>query len=72
MDGQLISIRNVFDELQKQDDEICTWSKGIMHCFQSVDDQETQMNFRAIANYVQQEYAQDIKIAYHTFKNSYQ
>ncbi len=57
MDGQLISIRNVFDELQKQDDEICTWSKGIMHCFQSVDDQETQMNFRAIANYVQQEYA---------------
>ncbi|HEK0449960.1 TPA: DUF4411 family protein [Proteus mirabilis] len=56
IDGQLISIRNVFDELQKRDDEICSWSKNIRHCFQSIDDQETQVHFRAIANYVQKEY----------------
>ncbi|WP_140919054.1 DUF4411 family protein [Limnobaculum xujianqingii] len=56
VDGQLISIRNVFDELQKRDDEVCTWSKNIKQFFQNVDDRETQRYFGDIANYVQKEY----------------
>ncbi|HCQ8178241.1 TPA: DUF4411 family protein [Morganella morganii] len=55
--GEVISIRNVYDELQKRDDKVCDWSNEIKHCFQSVDDHDTQKTFSEIANYVFTEYS---------------
>ncbi|HFD6683184.1 DUF4411 family protein [Providencia sp. PROV036] len=56
-EGKLISIKHVYDELQKQSDDVCNWSKQLRDLFQTVNDENTQKNFADIANYVQQEYS---------------
>ena len=55
--GELISIRNVYDEIASKDDVIFDWLRDRKHYFGSVDDENTQKNFAAIANYVQKEYS---------------
>jgi len=54
--GELISIRNVYDEISHKDDVIYDWLKDRKPFFSPVDDELTQRNFSDIANYVQSEY----------------
>lgn len=55
--GELISIRNVYDEIAHKDDDIFNWLKERKHFFGSIDDENTQRNFAEIVNYVQKEYS---------------
>ncbi|WP_145484612.1 DUF4411 family protein [Yersinia aldovae] len=55
--GELISIKNVYDEISHKDDAIYEWVKERRPFFGAVDDEITQKNFAEIANYVQTEYS---------------
>ncbi|NIG74705.1 DUF4411 family protein [Klebsiella sp. Ap-873] len=55
--GELISIRNVYDEIAHRDDAIFDWLKDRRPFFGPVDDEATQKHFAEIANYVQREYS---------------
>lgn len=54
--GELISIKNVYDEISHKDDVIYEWLKDRKPFFSAVDDEITQKNFSDIANFVQSEY----------------
>ncbi|BEM41764.1 DUF4411 family protein [Serratia marcescens] len=55
--GELVSIRNVYDEIAHKDDAIFDWLKARKPYFGAVSDEATQRNFADIANYVQVEYS---------------
>ncbi|XBS69909.1 DUF4411 family protein [Acerihabitans sp. KWT182] len=54
--GELISIRNVYDEIAYKDEYIFDWLKDRKSFFGSVDDEQTQIYFGQVVNYVQKEY----------------
>ncbi|WP_147198562.1 DUF4411 family protein [Pantoea sp. CCBC3-3-1] len=54
--GELLSIKNVYDEIAHRDDPIYDWVKDRKIFFSAVDDEATQRNFADIAKYVQTEY----------------
>ncbi|QTL41113.1 DUF4411 family protein [Xenorhabdus budapestensis] len=56
-EGQVVSIKSVYHELQKQDDDVYSWIKNKKSFFQSIDDELTQKTFTEIVNYVYTEYS---------------